>query len=67
MDMQRLDLFLRLTRIILGLNAPILSKQGSNTDAKQAIRCGQFTGVKPSNAFNIFTSLDSIIKATFSL
>lgn len=32
------SLFLRLNRIILGFNTPILSELESNTDAMQAIR-----------------------------
>lgn len=32
------SLFLRLNRIILGTNTPILSEVESNTDAMQAIR-----------------------------
>lgn len=34
------SLFLRLNRIVLGSNTPILSKLESNTDAMQAIRHG---------------------------
>lgn len=49
------SLFLRLNRIILGSNTPVLSELESNTDAMQAIRhVGRVTGVKPSDALLIY-------------